>query len=165
MSFSLIILILIALLLFSNQQILDGVIKYVLAFVLFMALFLAYGFHISKYVLSKKGIKIVRPFSSKAIPFDQIHDVWIVRYPHLYIKKKIFASGGFWGDFGVYFSDRYGKIHLYTTELSQNILIVTKADKKYLISPDELLEFLNTYYAFKEVNYMSFRFRVDFPPH
>lgn len=148
--FNLFILLIIALLLFSKQQVFSPLIARIISVFLFALLVFIFGGRTLAYEISEQELKIIRPFKSKVIPFSQIQDMWIVRFPHLYIKKKIIASGGLWGDYGIYFSDRYGKLKLYTTELNQNILLTTDKEEKWVLSPKEIIAFLDAYYEIKE---------------
>lgn len=148
--FNLFVLIIIALLLFSKQQLIPSLFAQILSALFLLLLVFIYSGRTIAYELSNNELKIIRPFKNKIIPFSQIQDMWIVRFPHLYIKKKIIASGGLWGDYGTYYSDRYGKLKLYTTELNHNILLTTNANQKLVLSPKEIVAFLDAFYLLKE---------------
>ena len=55
------------------------------------------------------------------------------------------ASGGLFGYFGLYNSERHGDIHVYTGSLKDHLIFIRlKSGKQYLLSPKDVQAFLDS---------------------
>lgn len=118
--------------------------KYISALVIVMTLVLAHLLHPVSYTISPEGITINRIMFSFCIPIGDITKIKKVSYSDLFINIRLFGSGGFWGYFGIFYSTVYGKINMQASNMENMILISTSDNKKYIISPDNQQEFIDT---------------------
>ena len=97
-------------------------------------------FHPHSYSINNKELVVHRPVGRLKIPLKK-SDCSLVKYGDLRINTRVFASGGVFGYFGVFYSGLYGKVKLYTRNLSQLILIATP-EQNYVIGPDNAGEMI-----------------------
>jgi len=60
----------------------------------------------------------------------------------------VFGTGGFFGYFGPYFFQHYGRVTLYATDRSKMLLITLDDERRIIISPEDTEAFMK---AFREV--------------
>lgn len=128
----------------SNQP--PDSIKYIFILIILIGIIFSFGFHVRKYSITETSLIIHRLFYNKTIAKNQIVLAQEINYDHLSISYKMFGSGGIWGYIGIYNSNRFGPINLFATNIEEVILITTKRNKKILISPDNVAEFLQNIY-------------------
>ena len=89
--------------------------------------------------LSKSGVIVKRPLRSFLIPYSEIVDVSITDLSWKGIR--LWASGGLYGFFGLFYVSNLGRVWAYVTRRKNIILIKTKS-LKYAISPEDPQTFL-----------------------
>jgi hypothetical protein len=113
---------------------------FILAFTLTLALFtITYAYVPKEIILENDRLVIKRVIGKVDIPYKQIREVSYLEK----LKSKIirlFGSGGLYGWFGIFYVSGIGKVHMYARRMSNFVLI--KADKNYLLSPENPKEFV-----------------------
>jgi len=61
---------------------------------------------------------------------------------------RTFGVGGLFGYFGKFWNKEYGNMTWYATRRDKAIMIITKENKKIILTPDEVEKFIN---EFKEI--------------
>src|SRR5438874_529769 len=92
----------------------DGDLKYGLVYLLIPVTIIAWGFHPQYYEIRPKNIRIKRPFGSIIIPIDEITGITAVDFSQAGINFRLFASGGLFGYFGLYSSNRMGRYSMWS---------------------------------------------------
>jgi len=69
---------------------------------------------------------------------NEIKEIKVLEFHDLTGLVRTFGNGGLFGYYGKFYSRKQGKMTLYTTRRDNRIMIITKADKKIIISPDDL---------------------------
>ena len=67
------------------------------------------------------------------IPLNSIHSIDIISTTTISGSIRLFASGGFFGYFGIFKNKNIGKYTMYATEL-KNLIMVKTAHKTYVFS-------------------------------
>ncbi len=101
-----------------------------------IVLVIAYLFSPKKIVLEDDRVVIGRVFGSVEIPYTKIREVTFLGKPGM---LRLFGSGGFFGYFGL-FSVEGDKTWVYARKMED--LILVRADKNYLIAPENAGEFI-----------------------
>lgn len=113
--------------------------------VIVLALGVAALFRPTAYELNATDLKIILPAKTNLIPIKDIRSIESVSSKELGFGIRAFGSGGFLGYFGSFYYKNQGWIRLYATDRSKMLLIVTKDDRKYVISPDDTEGFLKSF--------------------
>lgn len=103
----------------------------------------SYLWHVQSYEVTDGGIEIKRPIGSKLISFRSINYVKNLKKDDLGIVIRTFGNGGLFGFYGMFGSSNQGKITFYGTQ-QRNYVIVETDSKKYVLTPDEPLEFVKS---------------------
>lgn len=109
----------------------------------FGLLLTTYFWHIKNYEVTESGIVIHRPIGSKLIGFSNIKHVDNVKNDDLGFLLRLFGNGGLFGFTGLFKSRFYGDLTFYATQ-KRNYIIVETNLKKYVLTPDEPLEFVKS---------------------
>lgn len=88
------------------------------------------------YSLDNGELTIRRRARSFSIPLANISDVHLLSPTETLMRT--FGVGGLYGYFGRYYSSRWGRLQLYTTQQRNRILIETRDGTKIVISPDDV---------------------------
>jgi hypothetical protein len=123
--------------------------KYILVLVILIIFLIGFLLHPFKYSISNSKICIHRLIFKKSIEISSILEIKEIKYSQLYVKIRLFGSGGIWGYFGLFNSSYYGLIRMNASNLENLILITTKNKKIYVISPNNPQEFINTFNELK----------------
>ncbi|MBA3829775.1 MAG: hypothetical protein H0X33_12615 [Taibaiella sp.] len=107
----------------------------------FSALVVTYFFKPTAYFIEDKKVHIKRPIGDIVIPLTDIIELKRIYKGDLGLGIRYFGSGGFFGYLGKYYYRSVGKVNIYSTDCSKLVLI--RAQKKYIISPDSPDEFIN----------------------
>jgi Bacterial PH domain len=108
-----------------------------------IVILIAYLWHVQSYKITSGGIEIKRPIGSKLIGFSNIKHVKRVKNDDLGIVLRLLGVGGIFGFIGIYKSQIYGKTTFYGTQ-QRNYVIVETNLKKYVLTPDEPLDFVKS---------------------
>jgi hypothetical protein len=98
-----------------------------------------YLFSPKAFELSKNGVIVKRPLRSFAIPYPEITGISITNLS--WKGVRLWASGGFYGFFGLFYVSNLGSVWIYVTRRENIVLIETK-NWKYAISPEDPRTFL-----------------------
>ncbi|CAL1517172.1 PH domain-containing protein [Chitinophaga sp. MM2321] len=109
--------------------------------VLFIAIFITWGFSPRYYQITHDGILIRRPFSNIFLPFEDMKAADIIDNTTLRGSIRLFGSGGLFGYLGIYKSAYMGNYQMWCTNRSSLVLIVCNY-KKIIISPSDNLAFM-----------------------
>jgi hypothetical protein len=105
----------------------------------FVIIAITYVYTPKEIILENDRLVIKRVIGKVEIPYKQIREVSYLEK----LKSKIirlFGSGGLYGWFGIFYVSEIGKVHMYARRMSNFVLI--KADKNYLLSPENPKEFV-----------------------
>jgi Bacterial PH domain len=95
----------------------------------------AWAFHPTSYEVNENGILIHRPIGALTITKDQIVNIEPIDAAKLRFGMRLFASGGFFGYFGLYSSNSIGRYIRYTGH-SKNLIMIETEKRRYVIGPD-----------------------------
>lgn len=101
-----------------------------------LTFFITWGFHPSGYSVTANAIEIIRPFKSIKIRKEEIESVSEIASDELGLGMRRFGSGGLFGYFGWYSSNKIGKYLNYTTHSKLLAIIKLKSGLKILVSPN-----------------------------
>ena len=114
------------------------------ALLLLMAIFfVAYIYRPLYYNVEQGTLSIKRPINSLDIALSDIKKANIITQDDLGMAIRLFASGGMWGYYGLFYSFKMGKMWWYVTQRQNYVLIQTTDDTQYLLSPDQPEQLLN----------------------
>lgn len=110
--------------------------------ILLVTLFIAYLYSIRNYEITDEFFIIHRPFISRKIDLNEIDGVRELNLNERGIFLRVFASGGFLGHFGIYYSNQLGYLNVYATKRDNWILITTRSGENLIVSPDDNILFV-----------------------
>ncbi|MEM4647567.1 MAG: PH domain-containing protein [Candidatus Nezhaarchaeales archaeon] len=108
----------------------------------FLIVFVPYLFSPSSFALTTKGVLIKRPLRSILIPYSEVIDFKRISDASIMKGVRIWGSGGLYGFIGLFRISGLGKVWMYVTDRSKMVLIETKRNVKYVISPSDPLTFI-----------------------
>jgi Bacterial PH domain len=111
--------------------------------IMLIVLGIIYLFHVQNYEVTHESIKINRLIGAKKIDFSNIKNVYKVKNDDLGFMIRTFGNGGIFGFMGLYKSQIYGNMRLFGTQ-QRNYVIVETNLKKYVLTPDEPLDFVKS---------------------
>lgn len=110
-----------------------------LILILFLAIIiLAWGFAPRSYSLSQGTLIIKRPFGVVEVGLKEILEARVLEQDELQGLIRTFGVGGLFGYFGKFHSDKHGHMYFYASQRKNQCLIITKENKKIVITPDDL---------------------------
>ena len=92
--------------------------------------------HPQSIIVDNTALVIRKFIGSRRIDAGNISSISLINYDDMNVTFRLFASGGFWGFLGYFFSFRYKVLRLYATNLDNLLLIKTNSGKKIVISPE-----------------------------
>lgn len=110
--------------------------------VVFVALLGASFFRVKSYTLDVSELRVQRPVGEAVFARADLRSATPVTGKDLGFGLRLFGSGGFAGYTGIFFYRNIGKVVLYATDANRFILLQTREDKKYLVSPVDTAGFL-----------------------
>ncbi len=119
----------------------DKLLTIVTSTLLFIIFVVIYAYTPREVMLDEKGIVIRRIFGQIIIPYGKIKGVSFI--DKLGWKTvRIFGSGGLFGWFGLFYVPEVGEVYVYAKR--RDNLVLVKADKNYLIAPENPEEFIQS---------------------
>jgi SepF-like predicted cell division protein (DUF552 family) len=113
--------------------------------VVIVPLFIVFLYAPKFYTIDDNNITIKKYYGHILIPKVEIEQTLFITPNELKITYRKFASGGFFGYYGLFATQKLGNIHTYAGNLSSNLVLIQKNDgKKYLITPKEICIFKKT---------------------
>jgi len=106
---------------------------------------LIFGYLLSpkKIVFEKDRLKIDRSISDVYIECSNIREVKILNSKEVFLNsKRIFASGGFWGYYGKFNSEKLGVYYLYARRDKGDYVIIKTNEKIYILAPSNIDAFV-----------------------
>ena len=116
----------------NNYLVRIGVVMLLVTFIL-----VCYLLSTKSYKLTDDQITITRPLRSFSIKLADIIKVELLSPEQLSGLIRTFGVGGMFGYYGKYYNSTLGPINLYTTQRRNRIMIVTRANVAFVISPDD----------------------------
>lgn len=107
----------------------------------FIVLLIPYLFKPKGFGLTSKGVTIERLLNTITIPYDQISK--IQRGTWTWKAVRLGGSGGLYGYLGLYHLFGIGRVWMYITNRHKTVLIETKQEKKYGLSPANPEDFIS----------------------
>ena len=113
--------------------------RIVLFFIFGVPFLVTYALSTRFYTLDDINVSIVRPIGSILIPIRSIKGVSVISNDIMgqSLKRRL-ASGGVFGYFGKFWCREFGNMSWYATRRDQYVMIETVADKKIVLTPDDL---------------------------
>ncbi len=109
----------------DNNVILD-----ITAIFLFITYFITWMLHPVSYEITTETLLIHRPLGSIKIKLSTIQEVFRTEPG---FSMRLFGSGGLFGYFGLFSSNKLGRHHRYTGN-NENLVLLNAGKKKYLLS-------------------------------
>ncbi len=108
-----------------------------------ITLIVPYLFSIDSYqIIPNESIVINKVVGNVIIPFSNMQQIEVIDSKKLWMSIRLFGSGGLYGYFGTFYNKEYGRMKWYATQRKNCIVIITKDNKKILITPDNLKDIL-----------------------
>lgn len=120
------------------------------AFLLIVSAF-TYFFKPTSFTIDAYEIAVHRPHGAFRTPIGNIERIERVERGTLGWGVRLFGSGGFFGYLGLYYYGRIGRVWLYCTNRNE-MLLVTTAKSKFIISPENSDAFLDEWKRLKLSN-------------
>jgi hypothetical protein len=76
---------------------------------------------------------------------SQIKNILKIENGKLSWSIRTFGVGGLFGYFGKFWSNEFGNMTWYATRRDKAIMIITKENKKIVLTPDEVEKFINEF--------------------
>ncbi len=89
------------------------------------------------YLVKEKGIVVKSYLREKYFPFDSIEKVELLRKSDLAKSIRNSGVGYFFGNYGKFYSRKYGVMIWYLTNKKHLIMIHTKNNERIVLSPDD----------------------------
>lgn len=116
-----------------------------ISFVLFLTYVISYSFSPKSYEINETNVIIKRAFNNVTLNRSQIKDILKIENGKLYWSIRTFGVGGLFGYFGKFWSKEFGNMTWYATRRDKAIMIITKENKKIVLTPDEVEKFINEF--------------------
>ena len=97
---------------------------------LFITYFVAWMLHPTSYEISNENLLIHRPLHAIKISLASIKNIERTEPGY---SMRIFGSGGLFGYYGLFSSNKLGRHHRYTGN-NKNLVLISTQKKKYLLS-------------------------------
>jgi hypothetical protein len=104
---------------------------------LFITYFVAWMLHPTSYEISNESLVIHRPVRSIKISLASIKNIERTEPGY---SMRLFGSGGLFGYYGLFSSNKLGRHHRYTGN-NKNLVLISTEKKKYLLSIHDNLFF------------------------
>jgi len=91
------------------------------------------------YILQKNLIIVKRIIGDVEITISEESKIWKWTWWGI----RLWASGGLYGYFGIFFFREVGKVKMYATNRNNLVLVKDAKNTKYLISPDNVDRFMD----------------------
>jgi len=98
-----------------------------------------YLFSPRAFELTRNGIVVRRILRSFEIPYSKIRKAYLADLS--WKRIRLWASGGLYGFYGLFYVARLGKVWVYATRRC-NLVVIETEGNKYAISPEDPEEFL-----------------------
>jgi hypothetical protein len=106
-------------------------------------LLLGYLLSPQKIVFENDKLKIDRIISDVYIDYSEIKEINIVNSQEVFLNaKRISASGGFWGYYGKFKSEKLGVYYLYARRDKGDYVIIKTNEKIYILAPSNIDAFV-----------------------
>lgn len=122
----------------------------VLIIIIFLTYGISYGFSPKSYEINDNNVVINRLFKNVIINRSQIKDVLKLEKGKLTWSIRTFASGGLFGYFGTFWNKEFGNMTWYATRKNKAIMLITSNNKKIILTPDEIDQFINEFKELKK---------------
>lgn len=109
---------------------------------------IAYLYRPIEYSIEQNTLSIKRPINTILIDLHDIKKVTALTDVDLGMAIRLFASGGFLGYYGFFYSFKLGKMWWYVTQRKNYVLIQTTNGTQYLLSPNEPQDLINALHKF-----------------
>lgn len=94
------------------------------------------------YIIGEGKISIKRYLGKTSINISDVADIRAIDGSQLKYAIRTFGVGGFFGYYGLYWSKSLGSFKAYITDRNNCVLLQTRQGKRFVLSPDNRLEFV-----------------------
>ena len=139
----------------TKQNIFDVPVLVILIVITYCGCFL---YRPLSYEISNGKIIVNRLISNVNFNFSDIKEVKKINNLSIFSTVRIFASGGFFGYFGVFWNLKYGRMNFYATRRNNALMIISNENVKFVITPNEpnvFLEYFLKLNSSKTINIAS----------
>ncbi len=141
---------------FKSENILNY--PYILLFIILPIYFFSFAFRPIKYEITDGKVIINRMLANIKISFSDIKEIHQINNLSIFSTVRIFASGGFFGYFGIFWNLKYGRMNFYATRRNNALMIISNENVKFVITPNEpnvFLEYFLKLNSSKTINIAS----------
>jgi hypothetical protein len=117
----------------------------ILIIILCLTYGISYALSPKSYELNESSVIINRPFKNVILNRSQIKSILKLENGKLTWSIRTFGVGGLFGYFGKFWSKEFGNMTWYATRRDKAIMIITKENKKIILTPDEVEKFINEF--------------------
>jgi hypothetical protein len=122
----------------------DFLFFFITLFITVIPLAISASFAPRYYLIKDDGIIIKKVIGKIIIHKKEVESITMIKSEMLNGVIRTFASGGFFGYYGLFYSNSMKKITMYAGSISKNlVLIKLKTGKSYIITPKEPEIFMN----------------------
>jgi hypothetical protein len=107
--------------------------------------FIAFAFRPLSYEITAQQVVIHRIFMPVKISTESIKSVEIIDKDKIRPALRTFGVGGLFGYFGKFANFTVGSMTWYATRRNNTVLIITKDNKKIILTPDEPVKFVGEF--------------------
>jgi hypothetical protein len=108
-------------------------------------LFIVFLYAPKSYTVNSENIIIKKKYDRIIIPKNEVKQILYLTQTELAITHRKFASGGFFGYFGKFGTNKLGDVSIYAGSISSNLVLIEKTNgTKYVITPKEIEQFKTT---------------------
>ncbi len=120
-----------------------GIVKYISAGTLFLAILLSIAYAPKSYSIDDGFVFINRMLMPPVkINLADILSVEAVSRQQLKGSIRVFGSGAFLGYYGIFTNKNFGRMRWHATNLNNAVLVKTHSARKYILTPDERDSFI-----------------------
>lgn len=112
---------------------------------LLLIYFIAFAFRPISYEITDEQLVVHRIFMDVRIFKDSIKSVEIIDKDKVRPALRTFGVGGLFGYFGKFANFKMGTMTWYATRKNNTVLLITKDNKKIILTPNEPVNFVNEF--------------------
>ncbi len=98
----------------------------------------SYLYSPQQYQIRNGQLVVKRPIGSKTMALNDITEIRKIKKGEMSGTIRTFGVGGLFGYYGKFHNSTFGHMTYYVTQRKNMILLKTKAEKKIIISPDNI---------------------------
>jgi hypothetical protein len=122
----------------ADTNLLEKAIPVFAVLLLVMIYIFCYLYRPLNYFVYRDNITLYRPFKDVKIPISEITEIFKAAPETIKWTIRTFGNGGLFGLYGKFWNKKYGIMTWNATMTDNTIVVVTKANKKIVLTPDDI---------------------------